>query len=183
MSADHPPSGLDLPPPDLRAAAQPRRLRRRLHRARRSTRLRTTHWRHQAQERCRTPRDGHCHPVAEASTSRKPGGTVAEGEDRMTRVRHFCDQAYYPCLDATVGRPYALYVHGNNDTMGAVRCGRWSRSYRPALAAVARAGDGDRYPGREGPGGLLGAGRQPGGEPDAVALGSGWAPDAFMRHA
>jgi hypothetical protein len=59
----------------------------------------------------------------------------------MTRVRHFCDQAYYPCLDATVGRPYALYVHGNNDTMGAVRCGagggvdptglRWRRLREP----------------------------------------------------
>ncbi|MCM3885324.1 flavodoxin [Frankia sp. R82] len=24
-------------------------------------------------------------------------------------------------MDATVGSPYALYVHGNNDTMGAVR--------------------------------------------------------------
>ncbi|ONH22394.1 flavodoxin [Pseudofrankia asymbiotica] len=28
---------------------------------------------------------------------------------------------YYPCLDATVGRPYALYIHGNSDTTGAVR--------------------------------------------------------------
>jgi hypothetical protein len=54
----------------------------------------------------------------------------------MTRVRHFCDQAYYPCLDATVGRPYALYVHGNNDTMGAVRCGavRAVESILPACA-------------------------------------------------
>lgn len=33
----------------------------------------------------------------------------------------FCDCAYYPILDATVGRPYALYVHGNSDTTGAVR--------------------------------------------------------------
>ncbi|KQC34924.1 flavodoxin [Frankia sp. ACN1ag] len=28
---------------------------------------------------------------------------------------------YYPCLEATIGRPYALYVHGNSDTTGAVR--------------------------------------------------------------
>jgi hypothetical protein len=35
--------------------------------------------------------------------------------------RYFCDQIYYPCLDATVGRPYALYVHGNSDPTGAVR--------------------------------------------------------------
>ncbi|WP_374215900.1 hypothetical protein [Frankia sp. AiPs1] len=29
--------------------------------------------------------------------------------------------AYYPRLDSTVGRPYALYVRRNNDTTGAVR--------------------------------------------------------------
>jgi NAD(P)H-dependent FMN reductase len=36
-------------------------------------------------------------------------------------LKHFFDQIYYPCLDATVHRPYGLYVHGNNDTTGAVR--------------------------------------------------------------
>ncbi|WP_371390000.1 flavodoxin family protein [Protofrankia sp. BMG5.30] len=36
-------------------------------------------------------------------------------------LKHFFDQAYYPCLEATIGRPYALYVHGNSDTAGAVR--------------------------------------------------------------
>jgi multimeric flavodoxin WrbA len=36
-------------------------------------------------------------------------------------LKHFFDTIYYPCLEATVGRPYALYVHGNNDTTGAVR--------------------------------------------------------------
>ena len=36
-------------------------------------------------------------------------------------VKHFFDQAYYPCLDATVGRPYGLYLHGNDDAAGAVR--------------------------------------------------------------
>jgi hypothetical protein len=35
-------------------------------------------------------------------------------------LKHFFDQIYYPCLDATSGRPYGLYVHGNNDTAGAV---------------------------------------------------------------
>ncbi len=41
-------------------------------------------------------------------------------------------------MDATVGRPYALYVHGNNDTMGAVRAVesiatglRWRRLREP----------------------------------------------------
>lgn len=33
----------------------------------------------------------------------------------------FCDTVYYPILEATVGRPYALYVHGGSDTTGAVR--------------------------------------------------------------
>ena len=36
-------------------------------------------------------------------------------------LKHFFDQIYYPCLDATARRPYGLYVHGNNDTAGAVR--------------------------------------------------------------
>jgi hypothetical protein len=28
---------------------------------------------------------------------------------------------YYPTLTAKIGAPYGLYVHGNNDTAGAVR--------------------------------------------------------------
>ena len=36
-------------------------------------------------------------------------------------LKHFFDQIYYPCLESTIGRPFALYVHGNNDTGGAVR--------------------------------------------------------------
>src|SRR3979490_1534700 len=28
-------------------------------------------------------------------------------------MKHFFDQIYYPCLDATRRRPYGLYVHGN----------------------------------------------------------------------
>jgi flavorubredoxin len=36
-------------------------------------------------------------------------------------LKHFFDTIYYPCLEATVGRPYSLYVHGNSDTTGAVR--------------------------------------------------------------
>ncbi len=36
-------------------------------------------------------------------------------------LKHFFDQIYYPCLAATVGRPYGYYVHGNNDTDGASR--------------------------------------------------------------
>src|SRR5436305_6855170 len=36
-------------------------------------------------------------------------------------LKHFFDSIYYPCLDATRGRPFAAYVHGNLDTSGAVR--------------------------------------------------------------
>jgi len=36
-------------------------------------------------------------------------------------LKHFFDQVYYPCLEETVGRPYGLYLHGNNDTTGAMK--------------------------------------------------------------
>jgi NAD(P)H-dependent FMN reductase len=36
-------------------------------------------------------------------------------------LKHFFDAIYYPCLDATRGRPFAAYVHGNLDVTGAVR--------------------------------------------------------------
>jgi multimeric flavodoxin WrbA len=36
-------------------------------------------------------------------------------------LKHFFDRVYYPCLEATRGRPFAAYVHGNLDTAGAVR--------------------------------------------------------------
>jgi len=36
-------------------------------------------------------------------------------------LKHFFDTIYYPCLEATRGRPFAAYVHGNLDTTGAVR--------------------------------------------------------------
>ncbi len=48
-------------------------------------------------------------------------GTPANLGYMSGALKHFFDQIYYPCLDATVRRPYAMYVHGNNDTTGAVR--------------------------------------------------------------
>jgi multimeric flavodoxin WrbA len=36
-------------------------------------------------------------------------------------LKHFFDVVYYPCLEETVGRPYGLFVHGNEDPTGAVR--------------------------------------------------------------
>jgi multimeric flavodoxin WrbA len=35
-------------------------------------------------------------------------------------LKHFFDTVYYPVLDHVAGRPYGLWVHGNNDTAGAV---------------------------------------------------------------
>lgn len=36
-------------------------------------------------------------------------------------LKHYFDAVYYPCLEATRGRPFAAYVHGNLDSAGAVR--------------------------------------------------------------
>jgi NAD(P)H-dependent FMN reductase len=65
-------------------------------------------------------------------------GTTANFGYMSGALKHFFDQVYYPCLDATVGRPYALYVHGNSDATGAVRAVetlatglRWRRVQAP----------------------------------------------------
>lgn len=36
-------------------------------------------------------------------------------------VKHFFDTVYYPCLDETRGRPFGVYLHGNDDCTGALR--------------------------------------------------------------
>jgi NAD(P)H-dependent FMN reductase len=63
-------------------------------------------------------------------------------------LKHFFDQIYYPCLDATVGRPYGVYVHGNDDTAGALAAVdkittglRWRAAQKPlsVVGAPARA--------------------------------------------
>ena len=36
-------------------------------------------------------------------------------------MKHFFDTIYYPCLEATRGRPFGAWVHGNLDLAGAVR--------------------------------------------------------------
>ncbi len=48
-------------------------------------------------------------------------GTPANIGYMSGALKHFFDQIYYPCLEATGRRPYGLYVHGNSDTTGAVR--------------------------------------------------------------
>ncbi|HEX4428940.1 MAG TPA: NAD(P)H-dependent oxidoreductase [Frankiaceae bacterium] len=69
-------------------------------------------------------------------------GTPANIGYMSGALKHFFDQIYYPCLDATIGRPYGVYVHGGNDTGGAVRSIeqivgglRWA-AVRPALTVV-----------------------------------------------
>ncbi|MEZ5150785.1 flavodoxin family protein [Rhodococcus zopfii] len=47
-------------------------------------------------------------------------GTSANFGYMSGALKHFFDTVYYPCLDAVAGRPYGLWVHGNNDTAGAV---------------------------------------------------------------
>ena len=48
-------------------------------------------------------------------------GTPANIGTMSGALKHFFDQAYYPCLDQSAGRPFGLYVHGGSDTAGAVR--------------------------------------------------------------
>jgi multimeric flavodoxin WrbA len=36
-------------------------------------------------------------------------------------LKHAFDVCYYPCLDTTRGRPFGLYLHGNEGTEGAER--------------------------------------------------------------
>jgi multimeric flavodoxin WrbA len=47
-------------------------------------------------------------------------GTSANFGYMSGALKHFFDTTYYPCLGAVAGRPYGVWVHGNNDTAGAV---------------------------------------------------------------
>jgi hypothetical protein len=46
---------------------------------------------------------------------RSPGSSFCSAP----ALKHFFDTVYYPSLDHVAGRPYGLWVHGNNDTVGA----------------------------------------------------------------
>jgi hypothetical protein len=65
-------------------------------------------------------------------------------------LKHFFDQIYYPCIDATRGRSYGLFVHGNNDTTGAVRgvetivAGLQWRLAQPVLSVIGEPTSTDR---------------------------------------
>ena len=46
-------------------------------------------------------------------------GTPANLGYMSGALKHDFDTVYYPCLDSTRGRPFGLYVHGNEGTEGA----------------------------------------------------------------
>jgi multimeric flavodoxin WrbA len=68
-------------------------------------------------------------------------GTPANIGYMSGALKHFFDQVYYPCLQARIGAPYGLYVHGASDTTGAVRAVKaiatgmgWLEVVRPLVA-------------------------------------------------
>jgi hypothetical protein len=70
-----------------------------------------------------------CHALLDAVRSGATDPSLAEAGVLGTpanlgymsgALKHFFDVIYYPCLDATRGRPWSLWVHGNNDVDGAV---------------------------------------------------------------
>ncbi len=74
-------------------------------------------------------------------------GTPANLGYMSGALKHFFDQVYYPVLDATVGRPYGLYVHGNLDVDGAVLSVEkvvtglgWRRAQQPVTVLGAPSG-------------------------------------------
>ena len=77
-------------------------------------------------------------------------GTPANLGYMSGALKHFFDQIYYPCLDATIGRPYGIYVHGNNDTTGALKAVevittglRWKLAQAP-VTVIGEPTQGDR---------------------------------------
>lgn len=47
-------------------------------------------------------------------------GTPANFGYMSGALKHFFDTIYYPVLGSVTGKPYGLWVHGNNDTAGAI---------------------------------------------------------------
>ncbi len=74
-------------------------------------------------------------------------GTPANLGYMSGALKHFFDRIYYPCLEATRRRPYGLYVHGNDDTTGAVRSGRTATTglqWRAVVEVLESTGPPDR---------------------------------------
>jgi multimeric flavodoxin WrbA len=76
-------------------------------------------------------------------------GTPANIGYMSGALKHFFDQIYYPCLEATRRRPFGLYVHGGMDTGGAVRAvesitgGLQWRAIRPPVCVTGPPGKQD----------------------------------------
>jgi len=76
-------------------------------------------------------------------------GTPANIGYMSGALKHFFDGVYYPCLEATRRRPYGLYVHGGQDTTGAVRAvesiatGLQWRAVRPPVCVTGAPGRDD----------------------------------------
>ena len=76
-------------------------------------------------------------------------GTPANIGYMSGALKHFFDGIYYPCLEATRHRPYALYVHGASDTTGAVKAvesitaGLKWRQARPPVLVVGQPASAD----------------------------------------
>jgi multimeric flavodoxin WrbA len=65
-------------------------------------------------------------------------GTPANIGYMSGALKVFFDNVYYPTLTAKAGAPYGLYVHGNNDAVGAIRAVEsitkgmgWQRVHEP----------------------------------------------------
>jgi hypothetical protein len=74
-------------------------------------------------------------------------GTPANLGYMSGALKHFFDVVYYPCLEATQGRPYGLYVHGNEGVEGALRsveAATMGLRWRRACEAVTVLGEPDR---------------------------------------
>lgn len=63
-------------------------------------------------------------------------------------VKHFFDTIYYPCLDATAGRPFGAYFHAGSDATGALRALetittglRWRAAQKPVVVTGADPSD------------------------------------------
>jgi multimeric flavodoxin WrbA len=74
-------------------------------------------------------------------------GTPANIGYMSGALKHFFDGVYYPVLQDTPGMPYGLWVHGGDDTTGAVRAVEriaTGLSWRPVAAPVRVTGTPDK---------------------------------------
>jgi hypothetical protein len=53
--------------------------------------------------------------------NRPPSPRSTDWPAENPTLKHAFDVCYYPCLDSTGGRPFGVYLHGNEGTEGAER--------------------------------------------------------------